>query len=235
MAIYTIGHSTLSEADFIKLVEPLDIIMDVRSHPGSKWPQFRKPYLEQWLPSVGKKYVWESRLGGWDARHLPLAEKFAALQVDIPVYARGKFPKQRIALGSKEPTPNECLQESLPGIRPSWTNQGLYDYSWFMSLDEFRIGIQELIKRSQETNIAIMCAECQWWRCHRSMISDYISFTGNESIHITPRFRQKNLVKFVDGNKMINHSQVIGDRLSRYDDRILQIWRSDADKWLNPR
>ncbi len=31
---------------------------------------------------------------------------------------------------------------------------------------------------------AIMCAEAVWWRCHRSLISDYLKARGVEVIHI---------------------------------------------------
>jgi uncharacterized protein (DUF488 family) len=29
-----------------------------------------------------------------------------------------------------------------------------------------------------------MCAEAVWWRCHRSLISDYLKARGIEVIHI---------------------------------------------------
>jgi len=29
-----------------------------------------------------------------------------------------------------------------------------------------------------------MCAEAVWWRCHRSLISDYLKVRGIEVIHI---------------------------------------------------
>ncbi|HEU5245852.1 MAG TPA: DUF488 family protein, partial [Candidatus Udaeobacter sp.] len=31
---------------------------------------------------------------------------------------------------------------------------------------------------------AIMCAEAVWWRCHRSLISDYLKARGIEVTHI---------------------------------------------------
>ena len=32
--------------------------------------------------------------------------------------------------------------------------------------------------------IAIMCAEAVWWRCHRSLIADYLKARGVEVLHI---------------------------------------------------
>jgi uncharacterized protein (DUF488 family) len=31
---------------------------------------------------------------------------------------------------------------------------------------------------------AIMCAEAVWWRCHRSLIADYLKARGVEVLHI---------------------------------------------------
>ena len=57
------------------------------------------------------------------------------------------------------------------------------------------------------------------------MISDYLSFKGIESHHIMPRMRQKNKIKYIDGHKLISHSNVIGNRLERYEQYILDSWK----------
>jgi uncharacterized protein (DUF488 family) len=31
---------------------------------------------------------------------------------------------------------------------------------------------------------AVMCAEAVWWRCHRSLIADYLKARGLEVMHI---------------------------------------------------
>ena len=38
-----------------------------------------------------------------------------------------------------------------------------------------------------------MCAEAVWWRCHRSLISDYLKVRGIEVMHI------------LDANKIESH------------------------------
>ncbi len=141
--IYTIGHSILSTEQFLKVIEPVDIVMDVRSHPGSKWEQFNKENLEKWLPENNKKYIWEPRLGGWSAKHLTLIEQFSKYNVDIAAYAKSKFPKQRIAKNNK------------PSDVPTWYNQGLWDYQFFMTLPEFVDGINNLLKISDNANVGI--------------------------------------------------------------------------------
>jgi uncharacterized protein (DUF488 family) len=223
MTIYTLGHSTHPQEGFAKLMEGrVQTLIDVRSHPGSRWPQFQKENLEKWIPEAGFRYEWMPELGGWDERHIPLMQEMANRGVDLKAYARGKFPKQRISQSTLPKTESEFQQGILPCVKPEWTNTGLRDYSFFMSLQEFMNGAERLMARSDD--VAIMCCECEWYRCHRSMISDYLAFRGVETLHIMPRMRQKNKVKFVDGQKLTPHSSVIGNRLERYDDFIRAIW-----------
>jgi hypothetical protein len=94
--IYSIGHSTLSIEDFLDVITCVDTVIDIRSHPTSKWSQFWKSEMEEWLPERGKRYEWEPRLGGWDVRHAPLLGEMAKVEIDLSPYLKGKFPKQRI-------------------------------------------------------------------------------------------------------------------------------------------
>ena len=70
-----------------------------------------------------------------------------------------------------------------------------------MTLDEFIEGCSSLIERGKIENVAFMCCECQWWRCHRSMIADYLAFRKIDCQHIMPHVRQKNKVKEKDKSK----------------------------------
>lgn len=209
--IYTFGHSTLSEPAALEVLRgKVTTVIDVRSHPGSKWPQFNRENLQRWLPEAGVGYEWWPELGGWDRRHLPLAEEMSVHGVDLPVYARGKFPKQRIGK-SFFPDPGQAVQEVLPGIvRPYWNNQGLWDYEWFMSLDEFLDGADRLVERGAKEDVAIMCCEVLWWKCHRSMVADYLAFKGVEAIHLQP--------------KVTPHSKALGNRLDRYEPEVRAKW-----------
>ncbi|UJF15998.1 DUF488 domain-containing protein [Jeotgalibaca sp. MA1X17-3] len=67
MNIYTIGHSTHSEEEFISLLQSYDIeaLVDVRSYPGSNYmPQFNKENMEKWIPENGIQYIHMPSLGG---------------------------------------------------------------------------------------------------------------------------------------------------------------------------
>lgn len=216
MTIFSIGHSSNTIESFLKLSEVADVIIDVRSHPGSHFEQYRKEEMQEWLPSFGKKYEWWPQLGGWTDRHSSFKEEMQTRNVDVSAYCQVKFPKQRIA---------KTLEHSdSKDIKPQWYNQGLYDYSWFMSLNEFISGAEELISRGKIENIAIMCCESLWWKCHRGMISDYIVWRGEDIFHLMSRMRQKNKIKFVDGTKEISHLKSISNRIERYDTDIVKLW-----------
>jgi uncharacterized protein (DUF488 family) len=53
-----------------------------------------------------------------------------------------------------------------------WRNSSFRGFADYMQTDEFRTGIEELIKLAQITRTVIMCAEAVPWRCHRSLIGD---------------------------------------------------------------
>jgi uncharacterized protein (DUF488 family) len=63
-------------------------------------------------------------------------------------------------------------------------NKAFQGYADFMETDEFREGIRMLCKLAIEKCTAYMCAEALWWKCHRSLISDYLKFHGVIVHHI---------------------------------------------------
>lgn len=67
----------------------------------------------------------------------------------------------------------------------AWRNESFRGYADYMETEEFRNGIERLLDLTTEAGrAAIMCAEAVWWRCHRSLISDYLKARGIEVMHI---------------------------------------------------
>jgi uncharacterized protein (DUF488 family) len=65
--IWTVGHSTHSIAEFLKILKSFEIslLVDVRHYPGSKHcPQFGKERLKKSLAKAGIKYLHLVDLGG---------------------------------------------------------------------------------------------------------------------------------------------------------------------------
>ena len=74
-----------------------------------------------------------------------------------------------------------------------WRNAAFRGYADYMETPEFLGGIDDLLGRAREARTTIMCSEAVWWRCHRSMISDYLKSIGVVVEHI------------MDGGKNVIH------------------------------
>jgi uncharacterized protein (DUF488 family) len=78
--------------------------------------------------------------------------------------------------GRRRPSPNSK--------NTAWKNASFRAYADHMESEEFNKGIADLLEISGEKWTAIMCAEALWWRCHRSLIADFLKAKGVEVIHI---------------------------------------------------
>ena len=66
-----------------------------------------------------------------------------------------------------------------------WRNASFRGYADYMETEQFQKGIDRLLDVSRSHGAtAIMCAEAVWWRCHRSLIADYLKARGVEVLHI---------------------------------------------------
>jgi len=77
-------------------------------------------------------------------------------------------------------------RKSKPDSRnTAWRNASFRGYADYMETEQFQKGIERLLNVAKETGpTAIMCAEAVWWRCHRSLIADYLKARGMEVLHI---------------------------------------------------
>jgi len=69
-------------------------------------------------------------------------------------------------------------------LNMTWLNESFRGYADYMETHAFRGGIERLMKLATERRTAIMCAEAVWWRCHRSLIADYLKAAGVMVTHI---------------------------------------------------
>ena len=65
-----------------------------------------------------------------------------------------------------------------------WRHPAFRGYADYMDTADFETGIEELVKLAESKRVAYMCSEAVWWRCHRSMISDYLKSKGWTVMHI---------------------------------------------------
>lgn len=66
----------------------------------------------------------------------------------------------------------------------AWRNAAFRGYADYMETDSFKEGIKRLEAIALKQRTAYMCSEAVWWRCHRSMVSDYLKAARWEVIHI---------------------------------------------------
>ena len=65
-----------------------------------------------------------------------------------------------------------------------WRHPAFRGYADFMETETFREGIIELEQIALKQRTAYMCSEAVWWRCHRSMVSDYLKAEDWKVMHI---------------------------------------------------
>jgi uncharacterized protein (DUF488 family) len=77
-------------------------------------------------------------------------------------------------------------RKSKPDSRnTAWRNASFRGYADYMDTEQFQKGIERLLELAAEAGpTAIMCAEAVWWRCHRSLIADYLKARDIEVMHI---------------------------------------------------
>lgn len=66
----------------------------------------------------------------------------------------------------------------------TWRHLAFRAYADYMDTDDFKEGIKELEEIALKKRTAYMCSEAVWWRCHRSMVSDYLKVHGWKVMHI---------------------------------------------------
>jgi uncharacterized protein (DUF488 family) len=77
-------------------------------------------------------------------------------------------------------------RKSKPDSRnTAWRNASFRGYADYMETEQFQKGIERLLDLAAEAGpAAIACAEAVWWRCHRSLIADYLKARGVEVLHV---------------------------------------------------
>lgn len=66
----------------------------------------------------------------------------------------------------------------------AWRVLAFRGYADYMETEEFKKGIVQLEGLAVTKRVAYMCSEAVWWRCHRSMISDYLKVHDWKVMHI---------------------------------------------------
>jgi uncharacterized protein (DUF488 family) len=85
----------------------------------------------------------------------------------------------------------------------AWRNESFRGYADYMETKSFRDGTRRLLEIARVRRTAVMCSEAVWWRCHRSLISDYLKAKGIEVNHII-RIGKSEPHPFTSAARMVN-------------------------------
>ncbi|MBI5684422.1 MAG: DUF488 domain-containing protein [Verrucomicrobia bacterium] len=105
--------------------------------------------------------------------------------------------------------------KSLGGLRHArpdsqnigWENLSFRGYADYMQTEAFAAALDELIALGAQSRTAIMCAEGNPARCHRSLVADALVARGVAALHISSR-------KSVHPHKLTPFARVEGTRVT---------------------
>ena len=101
-----------------------------------------------------------------------------------------KLGGRREGLGRQ--SKNNCLK-----------NRSFRNYADYMETPAFLDGFNQLTELIHEGIVSIMCAEALYWRCHRSLISDFAKSKGLQVVHLVGRGRSSEH-KYTQCAKVVN-------------------------------
>lgn len=81
------------------------------------------------------------------------------------------------ALGGRRKT-------SATSANTAWRHPAFRGYADYMETAAFKEAVITLENIGQKSRTAYMCSEAVWWRCHRSLISDYLKVKDWKVMHI---------------------------------------------------
>ena len=65
-----------------------------------------------------------------------------------------------------------------------WQQTAFRGYADYMATPDFADALERLQAIARARTTCIMCAEAQWWRCHRRLISDALVVRGWRVVHL---------------------------------------------------
>ena len=65
-----------------------------------------------------------------------------------------------------------------------WEHPAFRGYADHMASEQFNSALAELESIARERSTCVMCAEAQWWRCHRRLLADALVVRGWRVLHL---------------------------------------------------
>ena len=115
-----------------------------------------------------------------DIRSVPRSRRhphFDAEALARSLPARGiDYTHERALGGFRRPRPDSPNR--------GWEHAAFQGYADHMASEEFQSGLRPLEERARARSVCVMCAEAQWWRCHRRLLADALLAAGFQVLHL---------------------------------------------------
>ena len=138
-----------------------------------------------------------------DVRHFPGSRKyphFGKVALHDALVAAGIRYEHLVELGGRR-----LVHPDSHNV--AWRNASFRGYADYMETEPFRAGVERFLEIARAGRTAIMCSEAVWWRCHRSMIADYLKAMSVQVIHILSS-------KKTQGHPYTSAAHLVNGRLS---------------------
>lgn len=115
-----------------------------------------------------------------DIRSFPGSKKFPQFNkenLEISIPGNGMDYIHLKSLGGRR-------QVKKDSKNTGWKHLSFRGYADYMETDDFKKGLEQLELLALAQRTAYMCSEAVWWRCHRSLVSDYLKVRGWVVYHI---------------------------------------------------
>jgi uncharacterized protein (DUF488 family) len=83
-----------------------------------------------------------------------------------------------------EPAMGGFRQPTRGSLNSGWEHPAFQGYADHMTSGEFVEALDRLQAMARERPACLLCAEAQWWRCHRRLISDARAIRGWRVLHL---------------------------------------------------
>jgi uncharacterized protein (DUF488 family) len=164
--LLTYGHGTDSAERTAEILAGAGVsaLVDIRTAPGSRrHPQFARAAMEEWLPAAGIGYRWEKRLGGF--------RKPGSDNPDVTW-------REPMFRGYAEYMRSADFRDAIDAVlaQAGLAEAGLAEGSGQAGKDR---------EGGQGGQLAVMCSESLWWRCHRRLVADFVTLArGTQVRHL---------------------------------------------------
>jgi len=171
--LFTLGHSTRTIEEFRDCLKghAISDIVDVRGHPRSAHnPHFDRTGLAPELEAAGIGYHWLGReLGGF-------RKAGYRTHMTTPLFLAGMA---RVLTLADDPGPGQELDHN----RNHDHNQN-HNHDHNHDYNQNHNHNHDNPTPNNGRNVALMCAEFKWFRCHRRYIADWLVAKGFRVTHI---------------------------------------------------